>query len=85
MSLLDDALANAARTWEHMLSELHPEHTWVVTVGQFDDAERERRAAAMMPATGDARAGDDHPNSRLDRHDTPAARPSDEHGLDEAA
>lgn len=66
-------LHNAARVWEAMLAELHPEHQWVVSV--HEDASAQRAAATTSRPGAPHRAAGDRP--ALDRRG--------ERGLDQAA
>lgn len=82
--LLHAALQGVADEWEQILSELHPQYSWVTWVRQPDRADTERQAAAAV--TGE------HASAVLEDADTViernvAATPNgrDHHRLDQAA
>jgi hypothetical protein len=77
-------LYSAARTLEQILGELHPEHDWVVTVGERERPDRQGNAAAAV-VVGETSAVGDHADPLRDWHAPAAADSLDDHGLDEAA
>ena len=76
-------LANAARTLELILRELHPERHWVVSVRERELADGDH---AVDGDGNDARAVADDTHAVRDGTDAPAtAGPLDEDALDQAA
>lgn len=56
---MSEHLHNAARVWETMLAELHPEHQWVVSVGEDEAADRQRPTATRAPLDQAGRSAGD--------------------------
>lgn len=81
---VDAALANAARVWERMLSEIYPEYDWVVEVRQPDALDRQHGAASSV-GRDDAGAVRDHANTGRDGDDASTADTDHKHGFEEAA
>ena len=77
-------LHSAARTLEQILSELYPEHDWVVTVGEVERPDRQGDAAARIPLDEAGPLADD-PSPLTDGHPPAAADRHDDDGLDQAA
>jgi hypothetical protein len=77
-------LLSAARTLEQILSELYPEHDWVVTIGEVEGTERQRDAATPV-ALDEAGAVANHSGPLAGGHSAAATDGEDDHGLDEAA
>lgn len=72
---MSEHLHNAARVWEAMLAEFHPEHQWVVSVREGEAQDRRWPIAAR---------GDLEQSSRS-ASDPAALAGSGGHGLDQAA
>lgn len=85
MTDLPPHLQAAAREWELILRELHPEYAWIVTGREIDPAECERLAAATVRAMYHPDPSPQDTDAIADRHDMPATGPLNEHGLHEAA
>jgi hypothetical protein len=72
---VSEHLQNAARVWEAMLAEFHPEHRWVVSVSE--DEAQDRRSSTATTADLDQRSRSASDPAALAEHGG--------HGLDRAA
>lgn len=78
-------LANAAKHWAEVLSQLHPEYSFVGVVKPLHRDEWDSGTTPTVGAVDDTGAVADDANTVCDGDALPAAGASDDDGFDEAA
>ena len=82
---MSEHLANAAATLQLLLARGRPEYAWVVQVGERDGDDPARLSPTPLGHPQVCPEGDDTDPVLERRPSAPAARPSDDDGLEKAA